>query len=602
MKENENKVSRRTFLQGATTAIAGAAVLGASSGITGCSPKEASGSGSSADSTTTDNRWQSEAGAAWRTAPAAVSESEIEDGGTYDLIVIGGGQAGTWAARSATMNGLTVAVIESQTEEKFMWIGGELGTINSQWALDHGSKKVDTQDFMREVFRRNQGRNNQRFVKDYVEHSGELADWAIGQMDTTWMEQNTHVGSCPPDDRMIMDPSDYKYYTGTTIFRAPEAGLSDWCWKEVMQKQVDETNANGGVRLFNHHAEYLEKDGDGRVVSAVVLDNDSGTYKRFTGKKAVVLCGGDFAGNVDMLRDINDEYRHLAESMGDIELAACTPMFLDRDGSAIAMGVWAGGHIEVGPRAGMNTGQAGPEAPWGPGSLLLNQNGMRFCDECAGGAEGSAYMVPRQTKGAVVAINDANWQDIVYTMPPCHEAVDYRRTIGWPTTISEMEAVTAGSEPSSVTAYSSTAKVYCANTIEELVKVVGVWDDEQQKAAIAEIQRYQGYATAGADEDFAKDSRILAVTRCDTAPFYAVVGQTTAMNPGLCQTCGLDVDSEHRVLDSDLQPISGLFSLGNNSGNRFIVQYATPLSGMSLGYCLTEGMLFGQRLADGTIA
>jgi succinate dehydrogenase/fumarate reductase flavoprotein subunit len=590
----------------------GAAALG----LAGCAPQqtaaEAGNSGSSATAddggtnaaqpaAKTANRWQSEAAAAWRTSPQAIDEALITDGGGFDLVVVGGGQSGTWLAESAAKSGLSVAVIEAQQEAEHTYVGGEVGTINNPWALAHGAREIDTQDFMREVFRRNQGRNNQRIIKDYVEHSGALLQEVIEDMGEEWMTANTHIGSCPPDKRIVMDPSGYKYYLGTVIFRNPSASLIEWSWVEVMKKHRDASRNLGVTWLFGHHAEYLEKDASGRVSVCVVRNTEDDSYLRIAGSKGVVLTGGDFAGNVDMLRDINDEYRNLAESLGDIELAVCAPMFLPRDGSAIAMGVWADGHIEVGPHAGMNTGQAGPEAPWGPGSLMLNQKGLRFCDECAGGAEGSAYMVPRQPKGSVVAINDANWQNIVYTMPPCHEAVDYRREISWPKTVSDMEAVAVGSEPTDVAAYSSTAKVFCANTIEELVKIVDVWDEGEQKAAIAEIKRYQGFAAAGVDEDFCKDPRILAATRCDTAPFYAVVGGTTAMNPGLTQTCGLDIDAEHHVLDTDLRPIPGLFAAGNSAGNRFVVQYATPLSGMSLGFCLTEGTLLGQRLANGEI-
>ncbi|WP_162610914.1 FAD-dependent oxidoreductase [Gordonibacter sp. An230] len=593
-------ISRRSFIGGAGIVAAGAAVMG----LAGCAPQSNAGSGASSAKAgaATANRWQSEAAAAWRTAPEPVDEASISDGGTYDLVIVGGGQSGTWTAKSAAKNGLKAIVIESQTAEDHMFVGGEVGTINNPWALEHGAREIDPQEFMREVFRRNQGRSNQRLIKDYVDHSGALLQEVIDELGEDWMAEHTHVGSCPPDDRIVLDPSDYKYFLGTVIFRDPAMQLSEWSWAEVMNKQVEVAQAAGAEWAYNHHAEYLEKDDAGRVTAVIVKDKSDESYKRFTAEKGVILAGGDFAGNVDMLRDINDEYRHLAESLGNIELAASAPMFLERDGSGIAMGVWAGGHVEVGPRAGMNTGQAGPEAPWGPGSLMLNQNGLRFCDECAGGTEGSAYMVPRQPVGSVVAINDANWQDIVYTMPPCHGAVDYRREIGWPETVSGMEAVVPGTEPSPVQLPSATAKVYCAETVEELVRIVGVWDDDQQKAAIEEIKRYQGFAAAGKDEDFAKDPRILAVTRCDTPPFYAVVGDSTAMNPGLCQTAGLDIDAEHHVLDSSLQPIPGLFSVGNNAGNRFIVQYATPLAGMSLGFCLTEGTLLAERIAKGEIA
>ena len=584
-QQHGKELTRRSFFGGAGIAAASVAALG----LAGCGePKSLAGkdAADAASPAAPANRWQSQAGAAWRTAPDPVDDGRISDGGTYDIVIVGGGQAGTWAARSAAKNGLAAAVIESQPEDNHVYIGGEVGTINCPWALEHGARTIDPQDFMRETFRRNQGRNNQRLIKDYVDHSGALLQEVIEEMGADWMDEHTHVGSCPPDERIVMDPSGYTYYLGTIVFRDKDMELSQWSWAEIMKKTCEESRGAGVDWMFGHHAEYLEKDSSGRVSSVIVKDTSDDSYKRFTGTRGVILTGGDFAGNEDMLRDINDEYRHLAESMGDIELAKCIPMFLDRDGSAIAMGVWAGGHIEVGPHAGMNTGQAGPEAPWGPGALLLNQEGKRFCDECAGGAEGSAYMVPRQPRGAVVSISDANWQDIVYSMPPCHEAIDYRREIGWPKTVSEMEAVQPGSDPANVSAYSSIAKVYCANTIEELVKAVGVWDEEQQKAAIEEIKRYQGFAAAGQDDDFAKDPRILAATRCDTAPFYAVVGDTTQMNPGLCQVTGLDINADHQVLDDSMNPIPGLYAAGNDAGNRFIVQYATPLSGMSLGLSL----------------
>ena len=603
MVSEKKMFTRRSFLGGIGVVAAGAAA----SGLAGCAPKsksaeEAAKLQESGLSAVENNRWISEAGRAWRTPPEPISESKITDKGEFDLVIVGGGQSGVWTARSASMNGLKVAVIEAQPEETMLWVGGEVGTINCKWALEHGAKKIDPQTFMREVYRRNAGRSNQRMLKDYCDHSGELLDWVIGQMDENWMNEQTHVQMCPPDDRIILDPSGYQFFMGTVIFRPPTAGISEWCWHDVLQKQVDAAKADGATWFYRTHAEYLEKDSDGRVNAVVCQNRDDQTYVRIRAKKGVVLAAGDFGGNVDMLRDINDEYRHLAEAMGDIELAACNPMLLARDGSGIAMGVWAGGHIEVGPHAAMNTGQAGPEAPWGPGTLMLNQRGRRFCDEVAGGTEGSAYMVPRQPKGSVVSITDANWQDVVYSMPPAHGAVDYARSVGWPKTVAAMQAVKPSESATEVAAYSSTAQVFCADTIEELVDRVGVWDDEDKKTALAEIKRYQEMAAAGEDEDFAKDPRILAVTKCDTAPFYAVVGPTTGMNPGLCQTCGLDIDDHRHVLDSNMNPIPGLFSVGNNSGNRFIVQYATPLAGMSLGFCMTEGMLLGTRIAKGEIS
>ena len=551
---------------------------------------------------TPENRWTSEASAAWRTPCEPVAEGDITDAGTYDVVVVGGGQSGTWAAKSCAENGLSVAVIEQQAEDAMQYVGGEVGTINNKWALEHGADETDGQAFMREIFRRNATRSNQAFIRDYVNHSGEFLQKVIEEMGEDWVAENAHVGSCPHDERMIMDPSGFNFYTGTVIFRPPTMKRQAWAWNDVMHKMAQDARDAGATWFFSNHAEYLEKDDSGRVTSVIMKGVDDGAAQRVTGTKAVVLAGGDFNGNTDMLRDINDEYRHLAESLGDIEIAAPLPIFYSRDGSAIAMGVWAGGHIEVGPHAGMNTGQASLNAPWGPGSLTLNQKGKRFCDECAGGTEGIAYMIPRQPAGSVVTFEDANWQDLTYAMPPAHGAVDVAHANNWPLLVETMGQVKPGDAPGECNNQDDTYEVYCADTMEELVDMVGVWDDDQKAAALEQVKRYQDMAAAGLDEDYAKDPRILAVTKLDTPPFYAVVAPTSAISTGLCQTCGLDVDDDHHVVDTAREPIPGLFALGNSSGNRFIVQYATPLSGMSLGYCLTEGTLFGERLAAGEIA
>ncbi len=285
------------------------------------------------------HRWQSEAAAAWRTPKPTVDESLVTDGGTYDVVIVGGGQAGTWTARPCAKNGLSVAVIEGQPEDAMQYIGGEVGTINNPWALEHGATETDDQDFIREVYRRNAGRSNQRFIKDYVEHSGALLQEVIEEMGADWVEENSHVGSCPPSELMVSDPSGFKYYTGTVIFRPPSMIREAWAWNDVMHKMAQDSRDNGAVWFYSTHAEYLEKDDSGRVVSVIAKNVDDESYQRLTGTKAIVLSGGDFGGNADMLRDINDEYRNLAESLGDIELATTMPIFYKRDGSAIAMGV-----------------------------------------------------------------------------------------------------------------------------------------------------------------------------------------------------------------------------------------------------------------------
>ncbi len=548
------------------------------------------------------HRWQSEAAAAWRTPKPTVDESLVTDGGTYDVVIVGGGQAGTWTARSCAKNGLSVAVIEGQPEDAMQYIGGEVGTINNPWALEHGATETDGQDFIREVYRRNAGRSNQRFIKDYVEHSGALLQEVIEEMGADWVEENSHVGSCPPSELMVSDPSGFKYYTGTVIFRPPSMIREAWAWNDVMHKMAQDSRDNGAVWFYSTHAEYLEKDDSGRVVSVIAKNVDDESYQRLTGTKAIVLSGGDFGGNADMLRDINDEYRNLAESLGDIELATTMPIFYERDGSAIAMGVWAGGHIEVGPHAGMNTGQVTISAPWAPARCCSTRRACASATSAPAEPRALATWPRANPRARSSRSPTPTGRTSCTRCPPCHSAVDYAHANNWPMLCDTMSQIKPGDAPGEANNQDDTYQVYCAETIEELVDMLGVWDDAQKETALAEIKRYQEYCAAGEDPDFAKDPRLLAACKLDTPPFYATVSSSTGFSAGLCQTCGLDVDASHRVVDSNIEPIPGLFALGNTSGNRFVVQYATPLAGMSLGYCLTEGTLFGERLASGEIA
>ena len=116
-----NTVSRRSFVAGAAATVAlSAAATQALAAEASSDAKDAE----SAPAAAPANRWQSEAAAAWQTAPAPVADADIADGGTFDVVIVGGGQAGTWAAKHAAKNGLTVAVVESQEEAAHMYIGG----------------------------------------------------------------------------------------------------------------------------------------------------------------------------------------------------------------------------------------------------------------------------------------------------------------------------------------------------------------------------------------------------------------------------------------------------------------------------------------------
>ena len=589
MSRNEEKsgsrLDRRTFLKGV-------AATGAMATIAAANPAAAAQSATEANT----------AKKSWRDRPEPIDESLISDGGTYDIVVVGGGNSGVVCARVASMKGASVAVIENQPEKSWVCVGTEVGTINSRYAMDHGAPRIDEDDFIREWARRSVVRHNPKRAGYFAKNSGKVLDFLIKDMSKDWLAENSHVMSCPPPPTRLTEVSGWKFFHGTTIFRKMTDGNGTFRLPEVLKTHYEKAVADGAKWFFDHHVELCDVDGSGSV-TGVVAKKGEGTYVRFKARKAVALCAGDFSGNREMVIDILDQIRHEAEAKGDMSLIMTSEKMsvLPRDGSSIKLGIWAGGHVEIGPHSGMGSGEPGV----GGWHLQLDANGERFFDEAAG-------TTLAQPEGAVtVTIHDANWKKVMEMMPPRHNAPDTAHTINWPRRLSQLDNVKPG--PPSQNQQQGSGRggmpmggnVYCANTIEELLDYMDCYKGETRKKALASIKRYNELCEKGADEDFGKDARIMKATALKDPPFYASVSRGggnimfgNSISPGLCATTGLDTDADGHVLDSKFKPIKGLYAAGNNAGNRFVIIYQSPLAGISVGMALTEGYMLGERLAD----
>jgi fumarate reductase flavoprotein subunit len=597
MSDNTSKpgkdINRRAFLKGI-------AATGAMASITATHPASAAETAS----------WNKTTIKSWRDKPDPIDEALISDGGTYDVVVVGGGNAGMVCASAASTKGASVAVIENQAEKGYVpGAGKDVGTLNSQYALSKGAPWIDEDDFLREWARRNLIRHNPKRASYFAKHSGRIFDWVISFAEKGWMDENCHVLSCPPRPSVLMEVSGWKFFYGTAVFlnnKKEPYGVERW--QELLKIHQDKAVARGAKWFFQHHAEMCDLDGSG-AVTGVVAKNADGKYIRFKARKGVALCAGDFSKNREMILDILDNIRHEAEARGDLNLVksglpAGIPvggmMGLTRDGSGIKLGVWAGGHIEIGPHSTMAGGDPGT----GVWFLQLDGNGQRFCDEVAG----TTLVQPKG--GFTVTFNDANWKKVFEMMPPRHGAVDSSDTYSWSATFKQLDNVKPGPKKYSwgqgreIKGPMMGGELYCANTIEELFNYMGCYKDETRKKALDEIARYNRMCEKGMDEDFGKDRRIMKVTGLKDPPFYGTInkndgtGMMGSLSPGLVTTTGLDTDAEGCVLNSEFKPIKGLYAAGNNAGGRFIVTYQSPFAGISIGMAITDGCLLGERLAE----
>jgi len=544
----------------------------------------------------------------WRDKPDPIDERIISDGGTYDIVVVGGGNAGLVCARAASMKGASVAVIENQAEKSYVrGIGSQPGTINSQYALDHGAPRIDEDDFLREWARRNVIRHNPKRASYFVKNSGRVMDRLIQDVDKEWMGKNAHVMACPPKPTVILEVSGWKFYYGAATFRGnlsdPTLNGGREPWSEFLRIHQEKAMTDGAKWFCEHHAEICDVDSSG-AVTGVVAKRKDGTYVRFKARKGVALCAGDFSGNREMVIDILDDVRHQAEARGDLTLVKAGGYGgATRDGMGIKMGIWAGGHIEIGPRSSIGAGDPGA----GVWYLQLDHNGERFHDEAAG------TMLAQPIGSVRVTLYDSNWKTALDMMPPRHMGPDTAEPTEWEARLKHLDNIKPG--PPSKDKQVSRMRyglpgvegtTCCGNTIEELLGYMDCYKGETRKKALAEIARYNELCEKGVDEDFGKDRRILKVTALKDPPFYGTIGTYNGpgfmggggLSAGMNATTGLDTDADGHVLNSDFKPINGLYAAGNNAGGRFITVYQSPIAGVSIGMAITEGYMLGERLAE----
>ena len=121
----------------------------------------------------------------------------------------------------------------------------------------------------------------------------------------------------------------------------------------------------------------------------------------------------------------------------------------------------------------------------------------------------------------------------------------------------------------------------------ESIGELAVQIDIEPDVLVAEVERYNGFAEAGEDEDFGRSPRQLSAL--DQPPFYAL-----RLLPGLNNTFGGPRrNGQSQVLDVTGQPIAGLYSAGELGS--IYVQY--PQGGANIGECLASGRVAGRNAA-----
>ena len=563
----------------------------------------------------------------WLGDAPVIDESEITETIEADIVVVGGGNAGSMCAFAAAEAGATVAVIEQQSEEGITYYGlHDIASINSDYALSNGVPEINKTEFLAEYQRRSHNRTNPRLVKKFVYNSGEMVDWLMANMpeevcdavtihnltsNQDYLDNGGEINrfSCWTGTVQI----DYNSAAPTLIAQAEEQGAT-WYWEYtgvVLETEEGTTTERAETTADDGTVTFYDKEVPQTTVTGVIATDPDGNYVRFNASKGVVLSCGDYGGNAEMYEDLQDEKRWLWRSHGlDTSEMQCASF--GRDGSGIKMALWAGGTMDPGPRTLVDpqvmfssdtyasnvlrwgAGFNGADNPWGAPFVWFDQEGRRFTDETFLGIFGQRIRAERSKPGRYYIIFDSHWEELMSRSAPEHfslpvgaeEDIDLAETFA-----SWVERGAEGAEENE----GSSVCAWGAETLDELLEYMPLEDDVRETIA-SEIERYNEFCENGEDEDFGRDPQMLLPI--DEGPFYGMYCVEEKPMTGTVALNGVTIDEDQRVLDTNYNPIVNLYASGNNSGGRFAIEYSTPLQGLTLGMAMTLGRVLGQELAE----
>ena len=514
----------------------------------------------------------------WLGTEPDIDEAAITETVDTDILIVGAGNGGMFAAAYAAANGLNFRIIEQNgnVQDTRHWYGA----IDSAAAKAAGEEPFDRAKLLSEISRYASGKCDQRVVKTWINESAAMHDFMRSILEDKygWVCDFTSGSEAAWPAENAEHNTDYLYPVQEHNYMASESA-SGTPRNELLLQYIQELGYDVD---FKTSLAKLEKNSDGRITGVIAQSTEDDHFIRYNANQGVLLACGGFPGNPYMMEQL--------DPLGTSVTTACSYSPADK-GYGIRAAVWAGANLdkEAAPMLfdrgivapGVDGGYVasdsafggkafpGPIRQYNPGTqpfLKVNRNGERFANESSPYND-IVYAAAHQPGRVYAQICDAN---ILEDAKRFH-------TIGC-----SAQTRNAGAEyiQKQMDNAEKEGVFFKADTIEELADKLG-FTGEAKDTFLATVERYNELYDKQNDEDFGKPAYRLSAIR--TAPFYGCwLGASL-----LCSMQGISITENCQAKDSNNEPIPGLYITGDMSGSFFQNNYPCVMGGTACGRTLT---------------
>ncbi len=554
-------ISRRSFLTGAGSVAA----LVASAGLSGCAPKKRDTSESETTSVASSE-------SSWLGSAPTIDKSSITDVLSCEVLVVGCGTSGNFAACSAAEHGANVIAIEKGG--RGAGVRGTIGAIGTKWQIANGTN-IKATDICHDIERYSASAVNSRLTNLWASQSAETVEW--------YGDLNIAAGRdfviCSDNDLSAEEQSGYyrHWATGHAVVQDGKTMEDDTVINAyAVKKGVD----------FHYFTKMVELVKENDRVTGIIAQDENRNYIQINASKGVIVCTGGYAHNQDMLSTLQPDTMQIFSYNSGLPNA---------QGDGIRACIWAGSDFDA-----THTSMLFDRCPLGPNQvagkdmtqgmfwmgsqpwLKVNLAGERFADESTP-YDFILHASSKQPDHTYCTIYDSNYEQYVYQFKTqgCSRMFPFEN--GAPVSAMTLDVVKGINAQ-----LLEKGILQQADTIEELGQKLNIPPDKFAET----VKHYNQLVASGTDTDFGKES--FRLSPVDKPPYFGI-RQTGYL---LCTMDGVPINEDMNALDPDGNPIKGLYVCGNDSGSFFSHSYPDLVPGLACGRSATFGRRAGRIAAS----